>query len=144
MRKDSQRSCVKRSCIQDIGWQIGFRWRGGRHLLCIPTPLYRNNIQLLLPAFTNGASRALRKINIFHLSLQVLSVTLLFCNISYSHPLILSYSFFTSFFTTMELKMDCVLFWNRLMVLRLVQNLPGLWSPCPAGFVKMKLMNPKS
>ena len=84
MRKDSQRSCVKRSCIQDIGWQIGFRWRGGRHLLCIPTPLYRNNIQLLLPAFTNGASRALRKINIFHLSLQVLFLALLFSNIIWS------------------------------------------------------------
>ena len=96
--KDSQRSCVKRSCIQDIGWQIGFRWRGGRHLLCIPTPLYRNNIQLLLPAFTNGASRALRKINIFHLSLQVLFLALLFSNISYSHPLILFYSFFYFFF----------------------------------------------
>ena len=27
MRKDSQRSCVNRSCIQDIGWQRQNKWR---------------------------------------------------------------------------------------------------------------------
>ena len=56
------------SSIQDIGWQIAFRWRGSA--ICFAYhhhPLYRNNIQLLLHIYKGGTGwvRNLNK-SIFH------------------------------------------------------------------------------
>ena len=58
------------SCIQDIGSQIGFRWRGEWHLLCIQQPLaptLSEQRSTLLLTFTKGGDGWVRNLNIWYI-----------------------------------------------------------------------------
>ena len=69
-RRRGQDAMFFSSCIQDIGSQIGFRWRGEWHLLCIQQPLaptLSEQRSTLLLTFTKGGDGWVRNLNIWYI-----------------------------------------------------------------------------
>ena len=125
------------SSIQDIGWQIAFRWRGECHLLCIsPNPALSEQHSTFIAHICKGDIGWVRNLNknIFRLcAIHLISCQCSYCKCwSISDGLMLK-SYFIPLFP----------FSNRYKVPMLSLNLSGWWSPVSPGICKDEINESK-